>query len=1564
MKGVATGTSINMGSYLGLVAKIAMAIKKDKKEVHYPDPSMGPIRFVMASSKVTLLGISSVFKNPKILFTTLFISVLQIVLSYLKLLVPSSLAVTYASFFTFAQGGMYAGLIGAIGGIIGKGIYAWFINSLFFSKSNAKNKKKEDGIRLKTKRRFPIFLLGISMALLGYNFLTGNGSMENSVIGIIALASCVKAMRKKEGFLIGFISSFTKGKMTRNRAAIVIKGMALGFIIGVLSTLRFNGMFCYFLGIIMLVIALFLLLISRKRLVATVGALVLILGATFPAYCTAPPNSAQWITPEEAYGIEGDISEVATYMELKRAFEASPPSSMELTLVAIDGTLLDATIDEFYLLENQEILAENGSSDVFYIEKTFTGKNESISSSISLHLEEDGWYSDSTTSYWANNLWTEYETIEGTNKSRDKCTVSTFHLHNEYKKLFEPGLYIKITPSFSYGDLLQGIEPINAGPAIYLRVDRVKLVKDTTGGGSLGIWELKKTETYILRPDHNTSTKEKFLNNFNEEFIVDKYNISVSGNNIDFTKTRDLVVESGQKVQEKHEIRANFGEAPATMKAFETIKLSLREEGIYTDSYNVTHSMDGFSHAGFLRGLRPDSFSKLHSDQLAYAFGADIEETWFEYADGGLLSSAPQGERNGEILTLELVIGNPEPYDPTSLRLWIIPVIAHIYEWKSGALPPDDSEDGEDEYESSNGWWIGTDDDPDEHAGPIETGTIGIFSAIAGIAGAAAVAGGIGGGPGGQGAFPQGPNDGRGHGGYIKRDKDGDLLVRDPVTGKESIYVNNRETGLYTNPLTGATYTESELNNQIDSRAENAHVLSQDYKKSRQASEEQRKDNQNLSQGQNELYKDRQMINKRESLYKKGIEGDEIAAAMALKMDQMQKQKASTGAINKSDLARFQSTYSKWSGGTIADSSGLPKAENEWDIYKQGLANSGEEIARGESKKAIALRILVAALSGVSASQGLAYAAGAGKIAEAGFEIAQAHYVNKDYVARGGDDWKEAAKQGITNAIINEGVGRGVSFGIMGIGKGISGAANLASKTKVGKVFVGKAVSMGQATWRVLNSKVGDVPKVVKDIIKGASDSAIAAKVTKSAGSAAFKMKNPSKAIEKTGKKVAQMSDDLVKKPGTPPKTIKDSDAYRKASNEIDASIKKSQEAAAQKINKYKENVNKDPNLMSRKVAHEEGGKIGMKKVENLETAREAYNNNPNSPQVKKEFEQAVRDVQSNKNAQKIMNEKTFTGNETRQGFNDYKVKKDAVITMNTNERIATELGLDPNSISDVKASNTMDTSKVRDISGVAGESDLGTSKGEAPRKFTEADVDVGSLTKKGGDKISIDLDQTYRMEIKNKDGSVVYKDIPARKIKTIQNEEVYKAWNNGDLPLNPDGTVDHKIVEKFAEDMDYTLVDARSPDAYGTIGDLQQALKNDGSIRKYSDPEAVSKTISYKSDEWIGRSKNKLANGDIVGAEADIAEGIRQATKQYDSQLVYQAKAINTKAGAQKIIIPEKLQEGMEVLKHVGHGPGQISPAEAEAILKEMGTSTEKVINELSGQTEFINRLIAGGIK
>lgn len=1521
-----------------------------KKKISIPDPSMGPVRFSVASFKTAISGIGTIFKKPKILLTTLFISLVQVALSYLKILLPSSFLLSIASFFTFAQGGMYAGLLGAVGGVFGKGIYAWFINSLFISGSknkvgNTENEKTEKNM----KKKAGLFLAGVGVALIAYNFLTGNASLENSVIGITALAACLRAIKRKKGFLIGLICSFTKGEMSRNTAVSPIKGMVLGFLLGVISSLKFTGIICYIAGTIIFILAL-ILLAGKRRTIAAVGALILILNSGLPALASLPTDG--WMTPWEAYGISYREGSFDSHRELRDAMEASPPLSMELTLFAIGDSNY---FEESGRINNQRVVVLDGKSETFTVNSPQTWYF-SFTSYINLVLEDEGWYVDSKTDYSIKDSWTNNETEAGQYEDHQKIHA----LYGSNIPMEAGDFYIGIPIEFEYGDKTK----VYSLSYLYARVDSVKREKSLgeTPQNYDGSWQLKEVKSYFIessRSSYRVAETHDFIDEFSGNDPTYDTIATISGNTIDYK----IITDYPPATKNVRSFTAEFNGLPEQMEAFETLRVTAIGSGYYEDEINNESEIyDSVPiTVGLLPGLRQDEFSTTESDTdtIVYPLGWGLGELWFEEINGAFQATAPQGQEEGELLTIELILGSNNPYDATASRHMGTPVIAYIYQWDmKGEVPA--GTDGEDEdNDSDNGWWGGSDSDEEwsEHASEEDTLAIGAISAVAAIAGAgAAAAGGFGVGPGG--------------GSYIKRNRDGDLVVRDPVTGEESLYVGNKKTGLFTNLLTGAEYTEDELVSHVASRAENADVLGQDYQRAQDAIKQHRKDNQELSQAESEVALEKRLKKLQKDLETKGAIGDDYADELAKKLNILRSQKKIDGEFNKDDLKKFQRTLNRWTQGEIAGSRGLPPAENDWDIYKKGLALSGEEIARGDSWKSIALRVAVGLLTGGQSTLGTAF------VVEAGLELAQAGYTMKDYVDKGGDDWLEGAQLAVTKTLVGEGIGRSVGLGIKGLGLAASKTGQVLSKTNAGKYVVDGISNTLEKSSKVLNANVGDVPKVIKQISKEASESATAAKKaasmagdlkasvgSKVAQDADDASKKVAQSADDAAKKAPQKSGDTATKPSSP-KNIKDTDAYKEASNEVDDALRKYNEEAAKKIEKYRNDVNKNPDLSARKAAHEQGGKIGLEKVDKLEQARKALSGNPDSPQLQKEFEAAVKDVQINKHAQKIMNEKKLTTNDTRQGFNDFKVKKDAVVSLNTSERLAVELGLDPKSVSNVQATNSMDTSGVGDIKGVAVKSDFKTPKTTEAKKFTEADIDLNSLEKKGGEKISIDLDQTYRMEIKMKDGSIIAKDIPADKVRRIQNEEVYKVWNDGNLPLKADGSIDHEAVKKFADDMDYTVVDARSADAYGTIGDLQQALKSDGSIRQYKDPEVVSKAISYKSDEWLERGSKKMVDGNFIGAEGDIAEGIRQSTKQFDSQYVYQVKAINAAAGKTKIVVNEKLAEGMQVLKQIGYGEGKLSPAEAEAILNEMGTNSEDVMKLLADEVEIINRLLPGGKK
>ncbi len=74
---------------------------------------------------------------------------------------------------------------------------------------------------------------------------------------------------------------------------------------------------------------------------------------------------------------------------------------------------------------------------------------------------------------------------------------------------------------------------------------------------------------------------------------------------------------------------------------------------------------------------------------------------------------------------------------------------------------------------------------------------------------------------------------------YVKTDADGDLTFTDPVTGKETIYINNGD-GTFTNLNTGQSWTREEIGDRLRYETENQALLKQDADQAARNAAEQR----------------------------------------------------------------------------------------------------------------------------------------------------------------------------------------------------------------------------------------------------------------------------------------------------------------------------------------------------------------------------------------------------------------------------------------------------------------------------------------------------------------------------------------------------------------------------------------------------------------------------------------------------------------------------------------------------------------------------------------------------
>jgi len=239
--------------------------------------AIGPLKVLFQGLSGLFRGFGSAIKDKKRLIPALMLALLWFILTLLPLLGINPMPVKWLSFLTFAGGGTSNGITGLVGGVVGKGVFAYFLMSLVIPLTRGQKpfagvgrgiKQFFQSIGAKSLAQLAPLLLGTGAALIGYNFITGNASIQNSMVGIAALLLSLRALSNKAGFLRGFFLSFFKrvgvnSTLTSAYVNRLITGWTSGFAIGVvISSLKIGSLSLLF-GAILLLAAVVLGFVSR-----------------------------------------------------------------------------------------------------------------------------------------------------------------------------------------------------------------------------------------------------------------------------------------------------------------------------------------------------------------------------------------------------------------------------------------------------------------------------------------------------------------------------------------------------------------------------------------------------------------------------------------------------------------------------------------------------------------------------------------------------------------------------------------------------------------------------------------------------------------------------------------------------------------------------------------------------------------------------------------------------------------------------------------------------------------------------------------------------------------------------------------------------------------------------------------------------------------------------------------------------------------------------------------------------------------------------------------------------
>ena len=195
----------------------------------------GPAQVIANSSRSFIQSLGGIMKRPVLMIPALLLAVCWFVLNILQAKGHTPMPAKIMSFLTFAQGGMQGGMIGAVGGIFGKGITAGALTSLL-----TKHAERKLPFADRLKSAFGIsrnsagpYAVGAGTAMLLYLFMSG-GAARLSFMGGIAAAFLAARSAVHNGFLKRLCSSFTKKGRAGDSpgASGFVRGLAAGFLSG------------------------------------------------------------------------------------------------------------------------------------------------------------------------------------------------------------------------------------------------------------------------------------------------------------------------------------------------------------------------------------------------------------------------------------------------------------------------------------------------------------------------------------------------------------------------------------------------------------------------------------------------------------------------------------------------------------------------------------------------------------------------------------------------------------------------------------------------------------------------------------------------------------------------------------------------------------------------------------------------------------------------------------------------------------------------------------------------------------------------------------------------------------------------------------------------------------------------------------------------------------------------------------------------------------------------------------------------------------------------------------
>lgn len=255
-------------------------------------PVEHPVKVIVGSTWGIIRNVKGVFQNKKMLISALVLGGIWLLLAILSAVGVEFAPLKWLSIATFAHGGLSTNPVEIVGGLVGKSVYGAVVLSMLsggFGGVGIGIKKVFTNLKALDPKRLSLFLIGLGVALVSYNFMAGAPEIIDFTVAIAALLMVLRSIGNYNGFLRRLVASLTASKNKKMRSEnvshvnLILSGAAVGFVLAIPMSLIPLGWVGYLIGGVAFVAG-GALYFSKPEAAAALLALCLVLQGIIPAF--------------------------------------------------------------------------------------------------------------------------------------------------------------------------------------------------------------------------------------------------------------------------------------------------------------------------------------------------------------------------------------------------------------------------------------------------------------------------------------------------------------------------------------------------------------------------------------------------------------------------------------------------------------------------------------------------------------------------------------------------------------------------------------------------------------------------------------------------------------------------------------------------------------------------------------------------------------------------------------------------------------------------------------------------------------------------------------------------------------------------------------------------------------------------------------------------------------------------------------------------------------------------------------------------------------------------------